>query len=42
MDGLEGKAGLGEEVKAKEGVLGALKYVLLCKVVLNLVSSNFI
>ena len=40
VDGLEGKAGLGEgqEVKAKEGALGALKYMLLCKVMLNLVS----
>ncbi|KIM37949.1 hypothetical protein M413DRAFT_448211 [Hebeloma cylindrosporum] len=38
VDGLEGKAGLGEgqEVKAKEGALGALKYMLLCKVMLNL------
>jgi len=42
VDGLEGKAGLGEgqEVKAKEGALGALKYMLLCKVMLNLVSST--
>ena len=34
MDSLEGKAGLGEgqEVKAEEGALGALKYMLLlCK-----------
>lgn len=40
VDGLEGKTGLGEgqEVKAKEGALGALKYMLLCKVMLNLVS----
>ena len=40
VDGLEGKAGLGEgqEVKAKEGALGALKYMLLCKVMLNLAS----
>ena len=40
VDGLEGKAGLGEGqgVKAKEGALGALKYMLLCKVMLNLVS----
>jgi len=44
VDGLEGKAGLGEgqEVKAKEGALGALKYMLLCKVMLNLVSSTSI
>jgi len=42
VDGLEGKAGLGEgqEVKAKEGALGALKYMLLCKVMLNLVSMG--
>ena len=42
VDGLEGKAGLGEgqEVKAKEGALGALKYMLLCKVMLNLVSMT--
>ena len=43
MDSLEGKAGLGEgqEVKANEGALGALKYML-CKVMLNLVSSTSI
>ena len=42
VDGLEGKAGLGEgqEVKAKEGAFGALKYMLFCKVMLNLVSST--
>jgi len=38
VDGLEGKAGLGEgqKVKAKEGALGAFKYKL-HKVMLNLV-----
>ena len=43
VDGLEGKAGLGEgqEVKANERALGALKYML-CKVMLNLVSSTSI
>jgi len=41
VDGVEGKVGLGsggeaKDGKAKEGALGALKYMLLCKVMLNL------
>ena len=46
VDGVEGKVGLGsggeaQDGKAKEGALGALKYMLLCKVMLNLVCSFF-
>ena len=44
MDGLEGKPRLGEgqEVKPKEGALGALEYMWLSKVIQNLVSSTYI
>ena len=44
VDGLEGKPRLGEgqEVKPKEGALGALEYMWLSKVIQNLVSSTYI
>jgi len=46
VDGVEGKVGLGsggeaQDGKAREGALGTLKYMLLCKVMLNLVCSFF-
>jgi 26S proteasome regulatory subunit N6 len=46
VDGIEGKVGLAsggeaQDGKAKEGALGALKYMLLCKVMLNLVCPSF-